>query len=140
MGSKGTLIAVVLVLALLSSTDIAQASKNRGLANRNPANITVLKNDRWLGQVGRDGKYAVFIHPYFGIRALKKVLRTYHQKHKIDTCEKLVRRFSRTDQKKYTRFLAGQLGVHPKQKISLLDRKTDLVRAIVRFETGYIME
>ena len=130
-------LAVLSALLLLSSTPCLA---NRGLANHNPANITVLKNGRWLGQIGRDGKYAVFIHPYFGIRALKKVLRTYHHKHRIDTCEKLVQRFSKTDQKKYTKFLASQLGVHPRQKISLLERKSELVKAIVRFETGYVID
>ena len=73
----------------------------RGIRNKNPGNIE--KGPDWLGLAKdqrSDNRFAVFEAPQFGIRALCKVLLTYHRKRKaadgsaIDTVKEVIDRWA----------------------------------------------
>lgn len=92
---------------------------------------------QWVGQIGTDAHgHAIFEHPAYSLRAGAIVLRTYEEKHGIDTVKDLVERFAEGNQGAYIRFLCDALGVKPTTKISLTGRMAELLPAMVRFETG----
>lgn len=52
----------------------------RGIRNNNPGNIRWSPANDWLGQTGQDDAgYAIFEDPKFGIRAMGKILDSYHR-------------------------------------------------------------
>ena len=56
------------------------ALQPRGIRNKNPGNIRWNSLNNWVGQVGRDDAgYAVFSDAKWGIRAMGKVLESYHR-------------------------------------------------------------
>lgn len=112
--------------------------KTLAQANRNFANVKSLKNGQvWEGQIGTDRfGHAIFKHPAYSIRACALVLKSYERKHKIQTVKDLVYRFAEGNREPYIEHLCKVLDVEPEQKISLTKRMPELLRGIVRFETG----
>lgn len=106
--------------------------------NRNLANVKALSNgDRWEGQIGVDRHgHAIFKHPAYSIRACALVLKSYERRHGIKTVKALVERFAEGNREPYIKHLCRVLGVGPEQKISLTAHLPELLRGIVRFETG----
>lgn len=71
------------------------ASKPRGIRNNNPGNIKYSPANKWLGQRGQDsGGFVVFDTPTNGIRAMAKLIKTYYNKHGLDTLLKITRRWA----------------------------------------------
>lgn len=120
----------------------------RGKRNNNPFNIDYSKGNAWDGQLGiepvnPDGqqRFAAFSSPVFGARAFFKLLKTYKDKHKIDTIEKLIKRFApkaENPSQAYMDFVADALGVTTTDKIDLTDKDTalKLAKAKAAFENG----
>jgi len=71
----------------------------RGIRNNNPGNIEW--GERWQGldelRPDRDPRFAQFISPEDGIRALAKTLQTYQKKHGISTIEGIISRLAPTN-------------------------------------------
>lgn len=114
------------------------APKTLAQQNRNFANVKSLKNGQvWEGQIGTDRfGHAIFKHPAYSIRACALVLKSYERRHKIQTVKDLVYRFAEGNREPYIKHLCEVLDVEPEQKISLTKRMPELLRGIVRFETG----
>lgn len=106
--------------------------------NNNPLNVKRPANGgNWKGQVGTDKfGHAVFASREYGIRAGALVLRTYAREHKVATVEALVTRFAEGNHAGYIRHLCHKLRVRPDEKIDLVKRMPELLRAMVRQESG----
>lgn len=77
---------------------------SRGIRNNNPGNLdynqAMYREDPWLGETGIElharPRFTTFRNPAFGIRALCKVLLTYHRHRKaadgsaIDTVQEVI--------------------------------------------------
>lgn len=115
----------------------------RGIRNNNPGNIR-LSATHWQGQMPLqpDPDFVVFSSPLYGVRALMKLLLTYHLKYGLDTVESIINRFAppyenATDN--YIRHMARALGVRRVDRINLTQRPIliGLARAIVTHENGH---
>lgn len=114
----------------------------RGIRNNNPGNIR-LSSSRWQGQkrFQFDPAFVEFEDPVFGLRALMRLLLTYHIRHGLDTVESIINRYAppaenATDA--YIHAVCRRLGVKRADKIDVMAVSvlTALARAITRHENG----
>lgn len=114
----------------------------RGIRNNNPGNIR-LSGVKWQGQKPQqeDASFAEFTEPVFGLRALMRLLLTYHIKYQLDTVESIINRFAppyenATDH--YISSVAKRMGVGRGAALDVADKTTllSLSRAIVLHENG----
>ena len=93
--------------------------------------------DYWLGQCGIDAHgHAVFVSPEWSLRAGTLVLRSYYQRHGIKTIKGIVERFSTNNHAEYTSYLCKRMGLDPDEEFNVMRRMPELVRHMVRFESG----
>lgn len=118
------------------------ASKGaRGIRNNNPGNL-VYSAQGWDGELASDGKFSRFDTPEHGIRALAKNMRTYQNKHGLNTVAQMISKFAppedHNDTPTYIKAVAGMMGVDPNQHIdtSDADTLTKLVNGIITVENG----
>lgn len=118
------------------------ASKGvRGVRNNNPGNL-VYSEQGWDGELTPDGKFSRFDTPEHGIRALAKNMRTYQNKHGLNTVAQMISKFAppedHNDTPTYIKAVAGMMGVDPNQRIdtSDADTLTKLVNGIITVENG----
>lgn len=106
--------------------------------NNNPLNVKRPANGgKWKGQVGVDRfGHAVFERIEYGMRAGALVLRSYARKHKVSTVEELVLRFAEGNHTGYIRHLCRRLGVSPQEELDLVKRMPEVLRVMVRHESG----
>lgn len=64
----------------------------RGWRNNNPLNIEYSPRNRWRGQVGSDGRFAIFSSREYGYRAALKILRNY-RRYGLETLTELIGRW-----------------------------------------------
>lgn len=136
---------------LPSGTQGVFFGKERGLRNNNPGNIEKIPNDTWQGQIGSDGRFVIFTDLEHGARALLRVLRTYHTKHKIYTISDIINRWApewvinekgekvrENDTAKYIEFVSQKTGISPDTKLTLNAQDTycRIAQAMCHFETG----
>lgn len=114
----------------------------RGIRNNNPGNIR-LSPTRWKGQRNFqfDPAFVEFTSPLLGLRALMRLLLTYHFKYGLDSVTALINRYAPPHENAtdgYIHQVARKLGVERMARLDL--RKSDmligLARAIVRHENG----
>lgn len=104
--------------------------------NKNPLNVKAVSGG-WEGQIGVDGQgHAIFKSWEHGMRAASIVLKNYAKRHKIDTISDVVDRFAEGNRKEYKAYLAKRLGVKADDKIDLINKMPELLRAMARFESG----
>ncbi|HBW7291465.1 TPA: hypothetical protein MFL88_004126 [Klebsiella pneumoniae] len=116
------------------------SSAARGLRNNNPGNIEAGSNS-WDGQAGSDGRFAKFVTPEHGIRALGKNLLSY-QRQGYDTVSEIVNRWApasdgnNTDA--YIAALCKKLNVSPNDQLNMSDINTlrQLCAGIIQHENG----
>lgn len=115
-----------------------QNNETRARKNKNPLNVKALSGaDKWHGQIGRDDQgHAIFSTWEHGMRAAALVLKNYHRRHGIETVEGIVRRFAEGNQEQYIKFLCNRLNVKPNEKIDVVRRMPEILRAMARFEAG----
>lgn len=118
----------------------------RGVRNNNPGNLDRGKKP-WIGEDrspearAREHRFAVFITPEYGFRALARTLLTYRNKHFLRTVKAVINRWAppvENDTSAYVTQVAKALGVHQEDLIDVRDPDTmlALVRAIARHENG----
>lgn len=116
--------------------------KPRGIRNNNPGNIR-LGQAKWLGQreTSLDPAFVEFTTPLFGLRALMKILLTYHRKYGLDTVQSIINRWAppyenATDH--YAYHVARRLNVNRYTTIRIDDQRllAQLAEAIVIHENG----
>ncbi len=115
----------------------------RGIRNNNPGNIR-LSGAKWQGQIPLqpDPDFVVFSAPLYGLRALMKLLLTYHIKYGLDTVESIINRFAPPHENatdNYIRMMSRALGVRRTDRIDLTKKPalTCLAAAIVVHENGH---
>lgn len=119
------------------------ANLPRGIRNHNPGNID-RGRDRWRGMAddqSGDPRFVVFTAAEWGIRAIVRVLRSYRDRHGLDTVAGIVGRWAppaENPTERYVEFVCRRLGVGPDEAVDLDDGLVlrTLVRAIVRKECG----
>lgn len=106
--------------------------------NRNPLNVKAISgSDKWQGQIGRDKHgHAVFATWEHGMRAGAIVLKNYKLRHGIETVRGIVERFAEGNRAEYINFLCRRLRVKPDEKIDIIRRMPEILRAMARFESG----
>ena len=103
----------------------------------NYLNVKAPSDSYWLGQQGRDAHgHAVFKSPEWSLRAGTLVLRSYYQRHGIKTVRGIVERFSTCNHAEYTKYLCDRLNLEPDEEFNVMRRMPELVRHMVRFESG----
>ena len=103
----------------------------------NYLNVKAPSDSYWLGQCGRDSHgHAVFKSPEWSLRAGTLVLRSYYQRHNIKTVRGIVERFSTNNHEEYTKYLCDRLKLDPDEEFNVMRRMPELVRHMVRFESG----
>lgn len=103
----------------------------------NYLNVKAPSDSYWLGQKGRDAHgHAVFKSPEWSLRAGTLVLRSYYQRHGIKTVRGIVERFSTNNHAEYTAYLCKRMGLDPDEEFNVMKRMPELVRHMVRFESG----
>lgn len=103
----------------------------------NYLNVKAPSDTYWLGQKGRDAHgHAVFVSPEWSLRAGTLVLRSYYQRHGIKTVRGIVERFSTCNHAEYTKYLCDRLKLDPDEEFNVMKRMPELVRHMVRFESG----
>ena len=118
-----------------------QAVGAEGTLSRKAGNYLNVKcnnrPDYWLGQCGIDAHgHAVFKSPEWSLRAGTLVLRSYYQRHGIKTVRGIVERFSTNNHAEYTAYLCKRMGLDPDEEFNVMRRMPELVRHMVRFESG----
>lgn len=116
------------------------SSDARGVRNNNPGNIEAGSNS-WDGQAGSDGRFAKFVTPEHGIRALGKNLLAY-QRQGYDTVSEIVNRWAPSSDgnntQAYIAALCKQLSVNPDDQLNMSDINTlrQLCAGIIKHENG----
>ena len=106
--------------------------------NNNPCNVKKLgKGKRWQGQIGVDKfGHAIFKSPEWGVRAAALVLRSYSKEHGIHTVAGIVDRFCEKNKAPYIEHLCAELKVDTKENLDIIARMPEIVKAMIRFESG----
>ena len=115
----------------------------RGIRNNNPGNIRLSKT-MWQGQKAPpqdDPDFVEFVSPLYGLRALMKLLLTYHLKYGLDTVESILNRFApphENDTGSYMNHVARMMKIKPRDTLNLTRKEalTALAQAIVVHENG----
>lgn len=115
----------------------------RGIRNNNPGNIRLSKTI-WQGQKAPPQSDQIFIEftaPVYGLRALMKLLLTYHLKHGLDTVECMINRYAPPYENATDRYIysvAKAMGIKRTEKIDLTSVPVliAITRAIVLHENG----
>lgn len=114
----------------------------RGIRNNNPGNIRWGSN--WQGlnipSLRTDKDFCQFASPVYGLRAIVKLIFTYHDKYGLDTIEGIINRYAPPNENNtigYIVRVSEKLGIHPNEPIELTDKALVLlVRAICGVENG----
>ena len=113
----------------------------RGERNNNPGNIE--KGSAWQGlaETQTDSRFAQFVSPEYGIRALAKVLLTYYRNYQLNTVRAIISRWAPTnenDTNSYINTVSRSMGVGPDQRLWLENENTllKLASAIIHHENG----
>jgi hypothetical protein len=121
----------------------------RGIRNNNPGNIERNKT-RWQGMSldqSRDGRFIVFDHAKWGIRAIARVLITYQDKRQaddgsdIDTISEIIDRWAppfENPTKLYASHISNMSGIGVNEYLDVYEYNTmfQLVKSIIQFENG----
>lgn len=114
----------------------------RGIRNNNPGNIR-LSPTRWKGQRNFqfDPAFVEFTSPVLGLRALMRLLLTYHFKYGLDSVTALINRYAPPHENAtdaYIHQVARKLGVERMTQLDLRKRNVliGLARAITLHENG----
>lgn len=117
-------------------------SGTRGIRNHNPGNIRH-SSAKWMGQSADqpDKDFIKFNSPEMGVRALARVLRTYEEKHGLNTVAGIIARWAPPNENDTTAYVASvsrRIGVEPTAALNLNDYETvvPLVKAIIFHENG----
>lgn len=114
----------------------------RGIRNNNPGNIRLSKTP-WHGQRPEqtDAEFVEFTTALYGLRALLKLLLTYHLKYNLDTVASIINRYAPPHENAtdtYIYQVTKALKIKRTERIDLTSKAalTALARAIILHENG----
>lgn len=125
-------------LPQLSLPVATSSSSPRGIRNNNPGNIE-FTSIAWRGQVGSDGRYAVFDTPVNGIRAMLLEIWDSIERDRDNTIRMLVRQWAppnENDTSAYVNSVASQINYSADKVLSYQQHAIPLAQAITRHENG----
>lgn len=114
-------------------------SGTRGIVNNNPMNIEFRTSIQWRGQLGTDGRFAVFDTAINGIRAGMINVHTKMTRDGLNSVRKIINRLSPSFEnptESFITFVSGRMGVSPDQPLVFKQHIIPMSRAIVTFENG----
>ena len=114
----------------------------RGYRNNNPGNIEA--GVGWQGEIGSDGRFAVFDTAENGYRAMGKNLLAYQNRHGLKTIRQIISRWAppgENDTGAYIAAVSREMGVGPDEPLDLSQQATlqRLMTSITRHENGGLM-
>lgn len=115
-----------------------EGSKTLAQKNRNYLNIRSFEaTPPWVGAIGRDRfNHVIFEDAAYSIRAGAIILMNYEKKHGIKTVRALVTRFAEGNRDAYIKHICKALGLKADEEFSISARLPELLKAMVKFETG----
>lgn len=133
---------------LLLGGGIVAYKITRGVRNNNPGNIE--KGSAWKGldpvKTKAESRFAVFVSPAWGFRALARVLKNYQSQYGLKTVREIIGRWSPDadptnpagSTSAYVAAVAKHLNVPPDSPITVIAKLPQLLDAIARHEnSGY---
>lgn len=111
----------------------------KGIRNNNPMNLEFRTSIQWRGQLGTDGRFAVFDTALNGIRAGMINIHTKFHRDGIRTVRRLINTLSPSFEnptENFVQFVSNRLGVSPEQPLDWRQVIIPLSKAIVFFENG----
>ena len=113
----------------------------KGIRNNNPGNIRKSADD-WEGLSSRrdDGEFFIFTNPFWGLRALARILTNYRKRHNIDTIRGVIERYApgtENDTEAYIAAVEKSTGVDADRQLFLDPFLPLLIPAIVKHEIGF---
>jgi hypothetical protein len=114
-------------------------TRPRGIRNNNPGNLEYHAGIAWRGQVGTDGRYAVFDTSVNGIRAMMINLHTYMRRDGVNTVREIITRWAphgENPTEAYIQFVARKVGASAEQPLLWESNVIALAQAISEFENG----
>lgn len=129
------------VFDLINGTgSIWDMTRPRGIRNNNPGNIED-SGTNWQGldEPRNDGRFLRFVDPIYGIRAMARVLDTYATKHNLNTVGGIIQRWAPSHENNsaaYAAFVADRLGVRATDRIDVIERRPELIAAMIEMENG----
>jgi hypothetical protein len=121
------------------SIPVPAGSSPKGIRNNNPFNIEFRSSIDWIGQIGTDGRFAIFNTAENGIRAGMINIRTKFTRDGANTVRSLLNILSPSFEnptESFVFFVSGRLGVSPDQPLDYDKVIIPLSKAIVTFENG----
>lgn len=121
-----------------SPADPGNDGRPRGIRNNNPLNIEFNPANNWQGQIGTDGRFAIFDTPFNGIRAAARLLRNYDMKYGLNTVRGIVSRWAppvENNTTAYVSSVAKRTGLFPDLVLAAADYPP-LVAAMIYHENG----
>ena len=116
----------------------------RGLRNNNPGNIRH-SSSQWQGMSATqtDGSFVQFDSMVYGVRAIAKLLQTYHYSHGLNSVADIISRWAPGNENNTAAYIAAvsdYLGVQADDYLDWSSPWTlfGLVRAIIRHENGLV--
>lgn len=118
----------------------------RGLRLCNPGNIRI-SSTPWHGKVtpSRDSEFETFDTMENGVRAMTKLILTYHTKYGLSTINDIISRYAPPSENAtdaYIQAVSEKVGIDPDAELDFTDQQeiTDLIAAIIRHEQGKPIE
>lgn len=107
----------------------------------NPGHIEIGAPWQGLAPVQRHDRFATFVSPAYGIRAIARILITYQDKHGINTVRGAITRWApptENDTGSYVRHASQRVGVGPDDPVSFHDYAISrkMVEVIIAHENG----
>jgi len=99
-------------LLILSTGVYLMNRKPINVRNNNPLNIRFNKKNKWNGQTGESGGFAVFESPEYGFRAAYKLISTYQTAYDLYSVKEIISRWapdSENDTQGYIDFITEKL-------------------------------
>lgn len=116
-------------------------STPRGIRNHNPGNLELGQKWQGLAPVQTDGRFCQFTAPIWGIRALARVLITYHRRYKVNSMATAIQRWAPDNENNtaaYIQSVAAHSGLPARAPIRLSTPEilVRIVPAIIAHENG----
>ena len=111
----------------------------KGIRNNNPMNLEFRSSIQWRGQLGTDGRFAVFDTPVNGIRAGMINIHTKMVRDGLNSVRKILNRLSPSFEnptESFITFVSRRMGVGADQPLTFAQHILPMSKAIVFFENG----
>lgn len=122
-----------------AAPDTPPSGGARGIRNKNPMNLEFRTSIQWVGQLGTDGRFAVFDTALNGIRAGMINIHTKMTRDGLTSVRRIITRLSpafENPTENFIVFVAREMGVSPDQPLVFTQHIVPMSKAIIRFETG----